>query len=250
MLENGQLPTHEEIAAAQDWWAGAGVDCDFTDAPVNWLAAEQAIASPKPSETRRAAASQPEPTPQVMLGGDPAAWPDTLAAFDRWWLSEASLSMGSNAPRPAPRGPENAELMILVPQPEADDRDTLLSGPQGDLIANMARAMGTSIEGVRLASVLPRHTPGADWARLAAAGLGALTLHHLALAAPRRLVVLGRSILPLLGADPEQAAALRTVAARNATIDTIAGREPATLLAMAPARRALWQRWLERSADA
>ncbi|MEB3415179.1 hypothetical protein VCJ71_03770 [Alteriqipengyuania sp. WL0013] len=237
------------IEAAQAWWREAGVDCDFVDEPVDWLAQPEpaaqlphAVTAPKP------VADAPPPT--VAIGGNREAWPQSLLAFDSWWLAEPSLAMGSEISRPPPRGPENAPLMILVPQPEAEDRDVLMSGLQGAMLANMVRAMGFAADEVRLGSVLPRHTPGADWARLAEAGLGTLALHHVALAKPKRLLVLGRSILPLLGADPEQAAALDSIRAGDIAVDALAGREPATLLAMAPARRALWHRWLERSTDA
>lgn len=237
------------LEASQAWWREAGVDCDFADEPQNWLTVS---AKEHPAQVAKKPPSneEPEQAPQSKVGGDPSGWPSTLTEFDSWWLSETSLSLGSGAPRPAPRGPAGAPLMILVPQPEAEDRDILLSGPQGVMIANMVRAMGFAAETIRVASVLPRHTPGADWSGLAAAGFGELTLHQVALSAPQCLLIMGRNILPLLGADPEQAAAQDSIHAGNIVINAIAGREPATLLAMAPARRALWHRWLERSSDA
>lgn len=236
----------EAVSAAQDWWRAAGVDCDFVDAPHNWLA--EPLAKQAATKIEVAKKAKPlEAAPVRQIGGDPTGWPNSITEFDKWWLEEPSLSLESNALRPPPRGEHAAPLMILVPQPEADDQEVLLSGPQGTLIANMTRAMGFSIDDVRIASVLSRHTPAADWAAFAAAGIGQLTLHHIFLAAPQKLLVLGRAILPLLGADPKQAAALDSILSGNATIDTCAGRDPATLLAMAPARRALWHRWLERS---
>lgn len=238
----------DALNAAQDWWRDAGVDCDFEDEPRNWLVEPKAeIAQPAPAI--RKSVAEDAPALKIKIGGDAQSWPTDLTEFDKWWLAEPSLAMGSNIPRPAPRGAANAPLMVLVPQPEAEDREALLSGPQGAMIGNMLRAMGLSRDQVRLASVLPRHTPAADWQAMADVGFGALTLHHLALAAPKRLLVLGRTILPLLGADPERAAALTSITAKTTTIEAIAGREPATLLAMAPARRALWHRWLERSSD-
>ena len=42
-----------------------------------------------------------------------------------------------------------------------------------------------------VASALPRHAPHPDWAALARDGLGDVLAHHVTLAAPQRLLVLG-----------------------------------------------------------
>src|SRR5258706_161811 len=49
--------------------------------------------------------------------------------------------------------------------------------------------------------------PGSDWPALAAAGFREVLAHHVALAAPDRLLAFGRGLLPLLAHDPAQPAA-------------------------------------------
>lgn len=175
-----------------------------------------------------------------------ADWPQTLSDFRSWWLSNDTLDQGGIAPRVPPRGSAGAKLMVLVAEPEADDRDTLLSGPLGRFLDAMLDAMGIAPENTYRASVLPRNTPLADWATLAKAGLGELTLHHVALAAPERVMVFGRNILPLIGHDPTQnPASLVNINHQNGIVPLLAGWDLAALLSRPKARSAHWQRWLE-----
>ena len=140
--------------------------------------------------------------------------------------------------------------MILVTQPEADDRERLLTGPQGRLLDNMLAAMGTTRERTYLASALLRHTPLPDWQALDIGGLGALLAHHIGLVRPQRLLVLGRRILPLLPHDTAQG----SVALREFTHDGVgvgcgasAGLE--TMLERPDERARFWRRWLEWSGN-
>jgi DNA polymerase len=169
-----------------------------------------------------------------------------LAAFRQWWLEETTLDAGGLAPRIAPRGERGAKLMLLVPMPEADDRDSLLSGPEGRLLASLATAMGLAPDQLYLAAALPRHTPAADWERLGAEGLGEIVLHHIRLAAPERLIVLGSRILSLLGHDPAQAApAVSELAIHGAPVPMLTSYAPERLLEHARLRAGLWRAWLD-----
>ncbi len=237
-------PTLEqELRAADAWWRDAGVDQVFADAPVNWLAEpedeadeEQPAAEPTPAAA---------PKPVELLAGGPANWPATLEAFDEWWLAEPALALGPHQRVPA-RGPADASLMVLVCQPVSDDADTLLAGPEGTLLSNMLAAFGLAPEEVRIASLLPSHLPHPDWSALDRIGWGALARHHLALAAPRRLLVFGQVALPLLGHDPAQgAAAFREVALEGGTVPALSARGLDTLLLRPRLQAGLWQRWLE-----
>jgi DNA polymerase len=233
-------PLAESIAAAQAWWREAGVDLAFHDEPQGWLADEA------PPVEVKAAPARVAPPPKPRVGGDPAAWPQDLAAFRRWWLEEPSLDDGGVNPRLAPRGEAGAALMLLVPMPEAGDRDTLLSGAEGRLLTSLATAMGLAPEQVYLAAALPRHTALPDWERLSADGLGEVLLHHVRLANPRRLLVLGTRILPLLGHDPAQAApAVSELAIQDRSVPVLTSYAPERLLGNARQRAGLWQRWLD-----
>jgi DNA polymerase len=230
----------ESIAAAQAWWREAGVDLAFHDEPRGWLTDEARVAAPV------AIAAEPASPPRPRIGGDPSGWPQNLPAFQRWWLEEPTLDDGGLNPRIAPRGEAGAALMLLVPMPEAADSTTLLSGSEGRLLASLATAMGLSPDEVYIAAALPRHTPLPDWERLGAEGLGEVLLHHIGLANPQRLIVLGTRILPLLGHDPAQAApAVSELAIHEAAVPMLTSYAPERLLGNARQRAALWQRWLD-----
>ena len=229
----------ESLAAALDWWREAGVDGDFADEPRNWLARPEA---PEGAVPAPAAAPKAPAAPQIPpLGGDRAGWPATLDAFGGWWQGLETPGAG---PAIAPRGAAGAELMVLVPMPEDDDRDQLLSGRQGELVANMLKAMG--IEQAYLASALPRHARHPDWSALAGRQLGEVLRHHIALAAPRRLLVLGRKMLPLFGHDPAQATPIAgQMTLEGVDVPVLAAVGPETLLDEPRFRKTLWRAWLE-----
>jgi DNA polymerase len=237
-----------KIAAALDWWREAGVDVVFTDEAHGWLREPTAPAAPTENDRPRAQAEvEPAPAPPpTQMGGPLDAWPKDLATFREWWLTEASLDEGGLAPRVAPVGDANPELMILVEMPEAGDRDTLLSGPQGQLLGGFLSAAGLSLAQVYRASVLPRHTVLPDWSGLAAEGIGNVLAHHVALVQPKRLLVLGRSILPLCGHDPAQgAAALTFFHHESGRVPLLAEVGLDRLLEKAQLRARLWKRWLD-----
>ena len=239
------LPQAEDFAAALDWWREAGVEHDFADEATDWLAAP----APKPEQAPPAAqlpvpkAPPPEPAATPSFGGDPALWPRDLAAFREWWLTDPLVEDGGIGLRVAPRGEAGAALMIVVAMPTEDDTDSLLAGPQGRLIDGFLRAAGIEAGDVYLASALQRYAPMPDLAR---AGLAALLQHHVRIVAPRRLLVLGRNILPLLAHEPPQDP--QTLPGFNhdgRNVPLMEARGPAELLRSARARADLWQRWLE-----
>lgn len=196
----------EGFAAALDWWRGAGVDCDFTDEPTSWLDEREAEAEPERAEPKRASSEERRalkralaPSEGAAIGGDRANWPQDLAAFREFWLREPSLDEAALRDRVPPRGEAGAKLMVLVPQPDEGDREVLLAGPQGKMLDAVRRAMGLAERETYFASALPRRAALPEWDDLARRGLGEVTRHHIALAAPKRVLVFGRALAPLLG---------------------------------------------------
>lgn len=236
-----------ELAAATAWWREAGVDCAYVDEPHTWLEpakpAEPIEAADAPA--RREAPPPPPAAPRI--GGDRSRWPATLADFPAWWLTEPSLDAASGARRVLPSGPAGAALMVLVGQPEEDDRETLLAGPQGRLLDAILAACGLSRAEVYIASVLPRHTPMADWAGLAATGMAEVIAHHVALAAPQRLLVFGRGgVSALVGHDPAQGAPPSPFFNHEGgSVPLAIAPELETLLERPIRKAGLWARWLE-----
>jgi DNA polymerase len=233
----------QTLAAALDWWREAGVDGDFADQPRNWLERPEPAAEPAPQAEAPKAPAAPLIPP---LGGDRAGWPDGLEAFADWWRGDPALETPGTGPRIPPRGAAGAELMVLVPMPEEGDREKLLAGPQGELVGNMLGAMGIGEDRAYIAAALPRHARHPDWLALAERRLGDVLRHHVALAAPRRLLVLGRELPPLFGHDPAQAAAMTgEIALEGVAVPTLAAVGPETLLDRAQLRKTLWRAWLD-----
>jgi len=238
----------ETIAGALAWWHDAGVESAFSDDPVEWLAAPPTASEP-PQQEAKAAGSKPpandRAAPEVERL-DLTSMPSSLDAFVGWWLNEPMLAEGSTDLRVAPRGSIGAELMVVVPEPERDDSDSLLSGPQGSLLAAMLSAFGLDEERVYFASALPRHLPGADWQAIAASGMGEVLTKHVDLAAPKRLCVFGAGILPLVSHDPPHGAAdLRIFNHESMNVPMLACRSLAALLEQPRWKAKVWQKWLE-----
>jgi len=251
---NPELARH--FAAALDWWRDAGVDCGFVDEPRNWL---EPVAAEAP-ETGPAAANDPEPATRPEAGHSPRTSrpepgvptstlqdiPEDLGAFRDWWMREPALDEGRTGQRIPPRGERGAGLMVLVPEPEASDRERLLSGPQGRLLEGFLQAAGIDPDSVYHASFLPRHGPGTDWHGPDVAAIAPAVLRHIALVAPKRLIVLGFNILPLIGNAPPQApASLQNLQHEGMTIPLLAARALAGMDQRPSWKAALWQAWLD-----
>jgi DNA polymerase len=256
-----------ELEAALAFWEAAGVDCDFHDDARAWLAAAPpACTAPetgKAAQPSRSAAMQPRPTPEAarlrersapspaalvarrdLLGDSP---PADLAAFRDWWMTAPGLAGAQAYPRIAPLGKAGAALMVLVPQPEESDRDALLEGPQGRLLARILAAMGLTQEAVYLASALPCHTPLADLPALAAGGMDAVTAHHIALAAPQRALILGKALAPMLGAG--NADGLREINHAGRKVPVMVSETLEAMLHSPALKARFWRRWMEWSAS-
>lgn len=251
----------DAVSAALDWWHDAGVDCAFLDTPRDWLAAASAGAQTDPHAPQRsvqalpAEADSPSPSPLA----DRSGWPQTLDAFAPWWLGEPALSPPGQRRLP-PVGPAQAPLMVLVAMPAADDGDALLSGRTGKLLDAMLGAAGLDRGAIYLASALPAHVPMPDWDALRTRGMGDVLLHHVALAAPRRLLILGASgISALLGHDPPKLAqSLRAInhdtsgkeeSTQGSGIDALATWDLETMLSRPGLKAGLWSRWLDWTHD-
>lgn len=236
-----------DFAAALGWWRDAGVDHDWNDAPQSWLAPPPPAAADAPPEAVNA---PPQPAEAAVVRPDTATWPASLEQFPAWWRNDEWLDSSPAESRVAPRGPAGAALMVLVGEPEREDSAELLSGPQGRLLDAMLAANGTQPDSVYRASMLPRPMPHADWPALAARGLGELALHHIALAAPQRLIVFGSHILPLLGHDPANNPATFTqINHVGSIVPVLALRDLAVLLERPRWKAGLWRAWLDWTAD-
>jgi len=248
MEDSTNLPLDAAFLATMDWWRDAGVDSLFHDEPTQWTAPAEKPAGPAPkpaaAASRPAILAQPEITP--CPAPDRASWPTDLSGFAAWWLGEPWLDQGRQEDRVAPRGPQGADLMVIVPEPEREDRDVLLSGPLGHMLDAILAAMGHAPEKVYVASALPRHTPMADWAELTRLGMGEVLAHHVRLVQPKRLITFGGNIPPLFGnTPPQRPAVLQNFNHEGSSISFLAARDLAALPERPRWKAGLWQTWLE-----
>ncbi len=225
--QHPDLSLAQQLAAAQDWWRVAGVDCAFVDEPQAMLRAEVAeVAAP----ARKAMPVVEETAPPVAPALNAADLPQTLAAFADWWCDPASPLPQVSGLRVPPRGEAAARLMIVVPMPEAGDVE-LLSDIQGRMIGNMLKALGIAPDAAYFASALPAPMAVPDWEGLAAGGLGTVLAHHIALARPDRVLLLGSPLAKLLVEEP--------------AMPMLAAFAPDQLLAHPRQRARLWGRLLD-----
>jgi DNA polymerase len=168
---------NEAAASALDWWVEAGVDTLVDDDVRDWLAR-----LPRPA----AAPADAAPVAEIL--------PDSLESFVAWRLGEDAPEAGWHSPLLAPQGDAGAPLMVLLDVPEAEDGETgtLLSGPEGRLLDRMLAAIGHSRANVHLATVaLARPLSGAI-PRDAEPRLFELARHHVQLARPGQLLLMGK----------------------------------------------------------
>ena len=230
------------LAGALDWWRDAGIDHVYQDEPRQWIAAPSEAVEPVEAATIVA----PPLPPKGTVATDRSGWPTQLEQFPEWWLHVPTLDSGMAERRVPPRGPAGAAVMVLVEQPEAEDGERLLSGSEGRLLDAMLTAMGIGPESAYVASVLPRHTPMPDWTAIGADGIAEVTAHHVALAAPQRLIAFGSNILPLLGHDPaNKPDSSRSFNHESLTIPLLSAMSLSALLATPRRKAAVWRDWLE-----
>lgn len=168
-------------ASALDWWRDAGVDTLVEDQAFGWL--DTARAQAAQVAARAAPAAAPPAAPETL--------PDDHAAFAAWRIGTAAPEARWGGVAIAATGPAAAELMIFVDCPERDDRDLLMEGDVGRLFERMLGAIGRTRADTALASVCVRRPTTGRVPRDVQERLGEIARHHVALAAPKRLLVMG-----------------------------------------------------------
>ena len=175
------------------WWADAGVDVMIDEEPHDWLRPQSA----PPIEGLATTTAAPEIAAQVQS----REFPDTLELFQAYLKSsEATPFAAPSAPRLGPSGHAGSGLMIFIDMPSAEDFDagTLLSGEAGRLFDRMLAAIGRDRGSIYLASLSPLRSPGGQFPQAAAAPCAALASHHIALVAPKAVLLMGAACSRIL----------------------------------------------------
>lgn len=186
--------TSQELAGLLEWWVDSGVDVAVQEQPRNWL--KPAI---KPPAAPQAAS--------VTNVAEPSH--ETLAELRDWLASSVQLPLASTtARRILPRGPEEAAVMLLGDAPALEDfaSGQPIGGDAWELTVRMLATIGVHPEQAYSASLSCFHAPGARMSEADRAACAEIARKHIALAKPKRLVLLGdgpcRALLdqPLLAA--------------------------------------------------
>ncbi len=237
-----------------DWWTLAGVESLVGEKPADWLAQpapeKPASQAPAPSEVTpiidimakaRAETTSPAPTKPNAPVELPAEWD----AFQQW-LATSDDVPGSqwDALRVRPEGPQNAPLMLLTAWPEIDDqrKGALFTGEAGKLLDAMLRAIGRDRGQCYAASLAITRPPGGRCSDEDMTELRRLMRHHIQIANPGQLLLLGNDMVRIL-ADMSRSDAtgkLLNINQDGVNVEAVAVPHPATLLSRPAQKAAAW----------
>lgn len=212
-MERGSAPLSPAAAiSALQWWSDAGVDMLVDEEPRDWL---RPVSAP---ETRPIITSEPASEPALPLAREPVhaplpaaapapveALPDRLDLFQAHLLESPALPFAApSAPRVGPSGDPAAGLMVLIDMPAAEDfaAGQLLSGEAGRLFDRMMAAIGRDRSSLYLASLSPLRSPDGRFPEAAARSAAAIARHHIALAQPRAVLLMGGAAARVLTGEP------------------------------------------------
>ena len=237
MTLGGNIETSADIASLMAWWQDAGVDVLIDETPREWLAK---VERPAPAPVAAPAAfARPEPAPAATPG-----FPGDLAGFQAWLATSEKLSIPLAA-RVGAMGDPASGVMVLVDLPEADDAASgrLLSGPAGELFDRMIAAIGRGRDSLYLAAMAPGRPAGGYVDKAAGALFVELARHHVALARPRALLLMGdqpsRAFLKL--GFVEARGRSHNVALPGGATTAVATFHPRTLLQHPEQKKRAWE---------
>lgn len=240
------------IASYLDWWTSAGVVDPMQDDARRWLQPsapandplppEAAPAAPRPTADKAAPARSSTPAQAAYRTPD---LPAELAAFDAWLATSADLPGATwSAQRIVPQGPAAAPIMVLADMPDVDDlaAGMLLAGAVGELFDAMLAAIGRERKDLRLGSIALTRPPGGRWDEASASALRAIALHHIHVARPQRILLLGEQTCRLLTGEDIAAdgTGLRNVNHYGVTTAVTAIHHPRLLLTRPALKRGAW----------
>lgn len=166
------------------WWQLAGVDVTVDDTPRQWLRT----------------ASTPETAPvQTRTAPAPTALPATLEALTEW-LASAETFPELGTIRLAPTGTTAGGLILLTDMPDQEDlaTRTLIAGAAGRLIDGMLGAIGRDRASAYIATLAPGRPATGKIDEKLQEELGRIARHHIALARPRAVLMIGDATIRAL----------------------------------------------------
>ena len=235
--ENHDLRSEAESLIG--WWRDAGVDILIDEEPRNWLAEAKPVVTKPPAESLTVA-----PTPTLIRHNAPlpARLPDFLA-----WLASDTQTLGDYPVRQrlAAEGDPANIPMVVTDVPERGDaaEGHLLTGDVGDLFDKMLAAWKIDRSGIYLAALAPARPAGALMDEKSLQLLAPLLIHHIRLAAPKKLWLMGEAASrAVLGMNVAEAMGrLHIVNYDGVTVEAIATLHPRVLLREPKSKGRVWE---------
>ena len=167
-----------EAASALRWWLESGVDTLVQEEARNWL-----VAPPKQAP----AIAEAPVAPPVML-------PEDLSGFRHWLAADPAAPLASAKSRPvAPQGVEGQEIMLLAEMPGREEATAGLpiAGEAWELAKRMLAAIALSAEQAYCANLSCFYAPATRLSPKELEDCAIAARRHVALAKPKRLLLLG-----------------------------------------------------------
>jgi DNA polymerase len=174
-----------EARSALRWWLEMGVDVAVQEDARDWLT---------PAATRPLPPSPAQMAEAVPVTNFAQPSHDTLASLQEWLASSTQLPLASaTARRILPHGPENAAVMLLSDAPTMDDllAGQPIGGEAWELAKRMLAAIGIAPEEAYSASLSCFNSPGIRMTKADREACAVIARRHIALARPKRLLLLG-----------------------------------------------------------
>jgi len=227
----GETLTPKAAASALQWWVDAGVDTIVGEEPRDWLRS-----APKPDAKAAPVPAAGEAAPDL---------PDQLELFQSYLRDHQDLPYSSpGARRVCPAGDPASGLMIVTDMPAAEDcsAGSLLSGEDGRLFDRMLGAIGRDRASIYLASLSCLRSPDGRFTTAAAQQCTTLARHHIGLACPKAVLLMGdASSKALLGLPMLKARGRwHEVATHAGPVKAIVTFPPSYLLDQQAAKAAAW----------
>jgi DNA polymerase len=213
-----------EAASALRWWLEAGVDVAIQEEPRNWFERKPA---PQPGN------EQLEPIAEPL--------PDTLDAFQNWLSTSPDAPLSATRSKPVlPQGAEGAEVMLLFDPPTREELASAspIGGQAAELMERMLAAIGMTGRAY-FANLACFHSPGGRLSPKQVEECAEAARKHVALARPKRLLLLGNAPPRALLGKP--LAEARGHVHKIEGIRTVATFHPRHLLDNSTHKRLAWQ---------